>query len=294
MSIANVLLEVFAAGGRFDYADPGNAGTISIDRSPCNVTLNSAGAETRTLAAPTRRGAIVTLAMRTNGGNIVVTVTGGFNETGDTTFTFSDSGQFATFVSVETAADTFVWRLMSHYGLGNLSPTEVAALNGQTLTTGAAAGITGGTGTVFEQSRAQVGNIFKTTIFIDLTGLGTSTTDLDIIGQGVSAAYICKLTALETGATIDAILVTCLEAPATGQTDIDLYSAVEGTGKFDDLVTGLTETALLTSGGAWTNGRQLGATVCPTAEEYLYLTNGAGATVGTYTAGKFLIEIYGH
>lgn len=170
---------------------------------------------------------------------------------------------------------------------------ELNLLHSPNLSVGPAAGITGGTGTVTANVLNKQGSRFITRFFVDLTGLGSSTTDLDIIGQGASAAYIMQLVAADVGATIDAIEVKCLEAPATGVTDIDLYSATEATGKFDDAVTGLTETALLTSGGAWTNGRMLGATTCPAAGEYLYLTCGAAGVPGTYTAGKFEITVYG-
>lgn len=55
----------------------------------------------------------------------------------------------------------------------------------------------------------------------------------------------------------------------------------------------MAETALITAGGAWTNGATKGATALPTADQYLYLTAGAGGTAGAYSAGKFLITIYG-
>lgn len=162
------------------------------------------------------------------------------------------------------------------------------------LVTGAAAGITGGTGTIYKSSVNREGGIYVVRILIDLTGLSSSTTDLDIIGNSTPAAYIAGLTAAEAGSTILTVEMRCLEAPATGVTDIDLYSATEATGKFDDAVTGLTETALITSGGAWTNGAFKGATVVPASTEYLYLTGGAGGTAATYTAGKFLITIMGY
>ena len=85
--------------------------------------------------------------------------------------------------------------------------------------------------------------------------------------------------------------ITCLEVPAGGATDIDFYSATEATGAQDALVTALTETALVTSGGAWSSGTTKGMTAVPAANEYLYITNGAGAAGGTFTAGKFLIEL---
>lgn len=163
----------------------------------------------------------------------------------------------------------------------------------QTLTVPAGAGITGGPGTVYKTTVRLWGDIYRTTIFIDITGLQSSTTDLDIIGQSTTPAHIGQLSVAQQGVTTQSLTMTCMEAPATGVTDIDLYSAVEGTGKFDDAVTGLTETALITAGGAWTNGAVKGATTVPTNTEFLYLTCGAAGTVGTYSAGKFLIELVG-
>ena len=273
-------------------ADPGASGTITIDRNLAYVPLVSATSETRTLARPTVEGVRCTLAMKTDGGDIVVTVTGGFNEVGDTTFTFSDAGQFADFVSVEYGG-AFYWRLVSHYALGDLSPTEAATVNSQTLSVTAGAGITGGTGTIYQTSLRTVGGIKTAVIMLDLTGLASSTTDLDIIGVSTTPAYIGQILAAEVG-TVLTVAMTCLEAPAGGVTDIDLYSADEATGKFDDAISGLVETALITSGGAWTNGATKGATTVPAANQYLYLTGGAGGTAATYTAGKFLIEISGY
>jgi len=114
--------------------DPGSGNSIYVDKSPIVCNLSSSGAETRTLARPTRGGAILTLHQQTDGGDITLTVTGGYNEAGDTTFTFSDVGQFATFISLETSANVFFWRLVSHYGMGNASATEFAALDGLTAT----------------------------------------------------------------------------------------------------------------------------------------------------------------
>lgn len=109
--------------------DAGNAGSFMIDRSPCVIDLISVAAETRTLARPTRDGAIVTFHHKTDGGDITLTVTGGFNETGDTTFVFSDPGQFAMFQAFYDGTN-YYWRLISHYAIGNQSPTEAGVLDG--------------------------------------------------------------------------------------------------------------------------------------------------------------------
>lgn len=155
------------------------------------------------------------------------------------------------------------------------------------------AGVTDGTGTVFKSSIERVGDIIRTTILVDLTGLSSSTTDLDIIGTGLSAAYLGQITAAKNG-TIFSGRVACLEAPVGGVTDIDLYSATEATGVFDGGIAALTETALLTSGGAWTLGTSTELGALPAADQYLYLTGGAAGTAAAYTAGKFTIELEGY
>ena len=154
-------------------------------------------------------------------------------------------------------------------------------------------GITAGTGTVIKRSLTYDGELKRLSILIDLTGLGTSTTDLDVIGVAGGPAILGRILAAEVG-TVLSVLMTCLETPATGADDIDLYSAAEGTAVFDDGIAALTETALITSGAAWTQGVQKAATTVPPPGDYLYLVNGEAATVGTFTAGKLLIEIYGY
>lgn len=122
--------------GSREASDPGASGTITVDRSPHVVGLVSAGAETRTLARPTQAGKTCFLYMRTDGGDITLTVTGGYNEDGDTTFTFSDPGQFLMLVSTYFGS-AYVWRKVSDYGLGNIAPadsTVLAGLSGLTAT----------------------------------------------------------------------------------------------------------------------------------------------------------------
>jgi hypothetical protein len=162
------------------------------------------------------------------------------------------------------------------------------------LTNGApGAGISGGTGTVFKSSVIRIGDIIKTSILIDLTGLSSSTTDLDIIGKGTNPAYLGQITAAKNG-TILTGRMTCLEVPVGGVADIDLYSATEATGVFDGAVGDLAETAIITAGGNWTLAAVKAFGAIPAANKYLYLTGGAGGTADVYTAGKFLIEIEGY
>lgn len=174
-----------------------------------------------------------------------------------------------------------------------IDSTGILALGNNKLATEAGAGITGGTGTVYKSSVQEFGGIIRSTIMIDLTGLGSSTTDLDIIGQGASVAHLGQVTAARNGTILHGRM-TCLEVPATGADDIDLYAATESTGVFDAAISTLVETALVTAGGAWTAGLVKEFSADLAADKYLYLTGGEGGTAGTYTAGKFLIELYGY
>lgn len=162
---------------------------------------------------------------------------------------------------------------------------------GGALAAEAGTGITTGTGTIYEAGVEQVGGVKKTTIVMDLTGLNCGGTAGDIIGVDAAAnSHIGQITAAKNGAIFMGRL-TCLEVPAGGDPDIDLYSADESTGAEDAAITGLTETQLCNSGDL-TLGGAVVLTAFPAADQYLYLVCGT-ATAATYTAGKLLIELWG-
>jgi hypothetical protein len=158
----------------------------------------------------------------------------------------------------------------------------------------AGAGVASITNTIYRTRADKVGGIYRTTTLLGLLGLSSSTTDLDIIGAGTNPAHYGQITNARNGKVFGGIL-TCLEAPATGVTDIDLYKATVATGKFDDLVTGITgQAALLTSGGVWAAGTSKVLTAMPNDGDYLYFTCGAAGVPGAYSAGRFLLELFGY
>lgn len=170
--------------------------------------------------------------------------------------------------------------------------------------TGASAGtlLSKGSGVSAAESYAvgrQVnGTLIVTSIVVDLTGLVGSATDVDIIGNtgGAANCHFGRITTAICGTLVGG-KVTCLEVPAGGADDIDFYSSDVGTGAQDVAITNAalgTETALVTSGAAWTSGAVKGMTALPTANDYLYIVNGEASAGGTFTAGKFLIELYGY
>jgi len=319
----NDMFRAFDVFGPGRVQDPGSGGTINISMwgQVCGVT--TAGAEARTLAAPTKPGILCAVVLDVYVGALTLTVNPasgtcyGYNADNDTTITFGSAGDFVVFYSIKIGTE-YVWRVLAQEGTNAATEDmSVDQLTVATLTLGATAltatgaeintacdqsvqrltggaGITGGTGTLLYSGVEQFGQFFKTTIFVDLTGLQSSTTDLDIIGQGASAAYLGRITAALNG-TLFYGQVTCLETPATGVTDIDFYYATEATGVFDGGIAALEETVMLTKGGAWSAAPQtpVAFTGLPAANKYIYMTCGAAGTVGTYTAGQFLLELWG-
>lgn len=172
--------------------------------------------------------------------------------------------------------------------------TELAGKAGEaTLASGAGTGITTGTGTVYKTAITTSGDITKTEILIDLTGLNSSAAG-DIIGKNATAnCHIGRITAAENG-TIFAGTVQCLATPAGGEPDVDLYSATQATGTEDDAITSLAGDVLLAAAADWTAGTIKALTAVPAANAYLYLVGSGAGTSATYTAGKFLITLYGY
>ena len=91
--------------------DPGNAGAIPVTKSG-HLPLVTAGAETRTLAAPDAIGRELTLYCKTFVGNAVVTCATTVNEAGNNTITFTATGQACRLYAVEEGS-TLRWRLAS-------------------------------------------------------------------------------------------------------------------------------------------------------------------------------------
>jgi len=134
-------------------------------------------------------------------------------------------------------------------------------------------------------------NVVKTTIMIDLTGLKDGGTAGDIIGKdGSGVAFIGQVTTANQG-TVFGVTMTCVETPAGGSTDIDLFSATEGTGVNDTAIGDLTETQIINAGAASAGTMVAGGDIA--ADQYLYLVS-QGTGDATYTAGRFLIEITGY
>jgi hypothetical protein len=185
----------------------------------------------------------------------------------------SQNGFQTVSVNSTTGAET----ITGSFGFGIANPAGV--------------GITTGTGTVYETSVARNNGIVTTSIMLDLTGLQSGGTAGDIIGiNGAGVAYIAQVTTANNG-VVFGVRMTCYELPVGGDTDIDLYSATEGTGVEDVAISTLTETQVINSGTLALGSAVFGTDIA--ANQYLYLV-GQGTANAAYTAGRLLIEIFGY
>jgi hypothetical protein len=156
------------------------------------------------------------------------------------------------------------------------------------------AGISSGAGTLYRSWITQEGALIKTTIYIDLTGLNSSAA-ADIIGKnGTASCHLGQVTTAKCG-TLFRGSYWCAEVPATGEPDIDVFYADESTGTEDAAVTALTgDTAMKEAAADFTAiGQGFDFITVPPADKYIYLVGSGGGTDATYTAGIFVIELYG-
>jgi len=113
----NDLFRAFDTVGPGRLNDPGDAGTITVGMwgQICSLT-SGASAETRTLTQATKPGVMCAVALDTDGGgNVTLTVTGGYNSDADTTLVLADAGDYAVFYSIEVGT-SFYWRLIAQEG----------------------------------------------------------------------------------------------------------------------------------------------------------------------------------
>lgn len=163
----------------------------------------------------------------------------------------------------------------------------------ETLSVPAGTGITTGTDTVYKNSIERRGDLIITRLYVDIDGL-TSAAAGDIIGvNDASSCHIGRIVTADCG-TIVSTTMQCLETPAGGEPDIDLYAAVESTGAENAAISTLDETAIIEAGVDWTQvlAPRSSGVVIP-ANSYLYLVASGGGDAAEYTAGKFLITIVG-
>ena len=153
------------------------------------------------------------------------------------------------------------------------------------------------TGSAFSVKTANINGECVTTILVDLEGMKSKNDEGDVIGiAGTANSYLMKWETAVHGIAYK-LEMACLEAPTGGTEDIDLRSNSSATATYD--TDGSSFTALLAAGGDWSVGKRLGTDGANGTQtqiannDYLYLVAGDANTDGIYTAGKYIIKIYG-
>ncbi len=116
---AHRVLQDLAKSTELDLLDPGNAGTIELDRSMGVCSVVTAASETRKIGSPQRTGVIVTVCLKTDGGDLAITGAGGeilnSGSGTETTATMADAGDVLTLISVSKGAN-IVWAILANHG----------------------------------------------------------------------------------------------------------------------------------------------------------------------------------
>ena len=149
---------------------------------------------------------------------------------------------------------------------------------------------------------AKINEEFITTILIDIEDLYSTSTRAGVIGENSGTnSYITRLSNTVNGIIYKAEM-GCIETPTgtNAETDIVLaaISAAPDTG--DDVTRGSGYQVLVDPGAAWSIGRSMDAGLATNYgdlnDKYLFLHGGNISTGGggQYTAGKFVIKLYGY
>jgi hypothetical protein len=140
----------------------------------------------------------------------------------------------------------------------------------------------------------QINNVIVTTLLVDIHGLLSGNQANGAIGDtgGAAAAHFGQITTAVNGLIYKAE-ISCLEAAATGGTDIDLSFNTSALAQNADGTGGAPVTL---NGGVLSVGELFDSTgvalTASLADHYIHLLD-VGTSPATYSAGKFVIRLYG-
>ena len=113
------LLQHISETTELEVLDPGNAGTIPADRSFGVCSVVTTASETRKVGSPQRAGIVMTVCLKTDGGDLAITGAGGeilnSGSGTETTATMADAGDVLTLVSVRKGSNV-VWAVLANHG----------------------------------------------------------------------------------------------------------------------------------------------------------------------------------
>ena len=148
---------------------------------------------------------------------------------------------------------------------------------------------------------AKINEEFITTILIDIEDLYSTSTRSGVIGENSGTnSYITRLSNTVNGVIYKAEMA-CIETPAgtDAETDIVLAAVNAAPDTGDDETRSSGYQVLVDLGDRWSIGKSMDAGLSTNYgdlnDKYLFLHGGASsARGGQYTAGKFVIKLYGY
>lgn len=181
-------------------------------------------------------------------------------------------------------------------GSGNLTYPAAGTLTIETLAaaTEAAEHGAGAIGTALApvtRRWTERGGIIVTQIAVDLTGLASVATANDVIGLAAGGAAYIGRNVEATNGIIFKTEFSCLKTPTGGDNDVNVVVNASGTLEYD----GAGGTTYISNSGDLLKGQTIQNLVPALTEgDYIYLTAGTGDTAAAYTAGQYLLTMYGH
>jgi hypothetical protein len=113
------ILQQLAREPELEIVDPGNGGTIPVDRTLGICSVVTAASETRKIASPARAGIIIAICFKTDGGDVAITGSGSeiLNSGAgtETTATMADAGDLLVLMSINKGA-ALVWSPVANNG----------------------------------------------------------------------------------------------------------------------------------------------------------------------------------
>jgi hypothetical protein len=148
-----------------------------------------------------------------------------------------------------------------------------------------------GTAAVPTTYRSVQNGVIVTQIKVDLTGLASVATANDVIGLAAGGAAYIGRNVVATNGIIFKAEFSCIETPAGGDNDVNVVTSSSAVLAYDSAG----GTTYISNSGDLLAGQTIQNLVpALTANDYFYLTAGTGDTAATYTAGMYLLTLYGH
>lgn len=179
-------------------------------------------------------------------------------------------------------SSNYTWPNAGTLTIGNIATAVEAAEHG--------AGAIG-TAVVPRTYRWIENGVIITQIKIDLTGLASVATADDVIGLAAGGAAYIGRNVVATNGVIFKAEFSCIETPAGGDNDVNVVTSSSAVLAYDSAG----GTTYISNSGDLLAGQTIQNLVpALTANDYFYLTAGTGDTAATYTAGMYILTLYGH